>query len=155
MASIIRHPMVQERGFTLIELTIVLLIIVLGFSVIGSNISSGNQSAQLKAVARDLASALRYARGQALITHQEVAVAINLAENSYEVSNRDKIHYFSDEIDLTLVIAQDEFEDDETGHIRFYADGSSSGGRITLEWGNLTYLVDVNWLSGKIDISDE
>jgi general secretion pathway protein H len=153
--TIIRHPPAQERGFTLIELTIVLLIMVLGFSVIGSNISSGNQSAQLKAVARDLASALRYARGQALITHQEVAVAINLAENSYEVSNRDKIHYFSDEIDLTLVIAQDEFEDDETGHIRFYADGSSSGGRITLEWGNLTYLVDVNWLSGKIDISDE
>jgi general secretion pathway protein H len=155
MATIIRHSPGQERGFTLIELTIVLLIIVLGFSVIGSNISSGNQSTQLKAVARDLASALRYARGQALITHQEVSVAINLAENSYEVSNRDKIHYFSDEIDLTLVIAQDEFEDDETGHIRFYADGSSSGGRVTLEWGNLTYLVDVNWLSGKIDISDE
>ena len=155
MASTIKHLPDQQRGFTLIELTVVLLIIVLGFSVIGSNISSGNQSAQLKAVARDLASALRYARGQALITHQEVAVAINLAENNYKVSNRDKTHHFSDEIDLTLVIAQDEFEDDETGHIRFYADGSSSGGRITLEWGNLTYFVDVNWLSGKIDISDE
>ena len=152
---IFRHSPGQERGFTLIELTVVLLIMVLGFSVIGSNISSGNQSAQLKAVARDLASALRYARGQALISHKEVAVAINLAENSYKVSNRDKIHHFSDEIDVTLVIAQDEFEDDETGHIRFYADGSSSGGRITLEWGNLIYYVDVNWLSGKIDISDE
>ena len=155
MTFIIKHPPGQERGFTLIELTIVLLIIVLGFGVIGSNISSGNQSAQLKAVARDLASALRYARGQALISHKEVAVAINLAENSYGVSNRDKIYHFSDEIDLTLLIAQDEFTDEETGHIRFYADGSSSGGRVTLEWGNLTYFVDVNWLSGKIDISDE
>ena len=155
MTSIIKYSPAQQRGFTLIELTVVLLIIVLGFSVIGSNISSGNQSAQLKAVARDFASAFRYARGQALISHKEVAVAINLAENSYKVSNRDKIHHFSDEIDVTLVIAQDEFEDDETGHIRFYADGSSSGGRITLEWGNLIYYVDVNWLSGKIDISDE
>ena len=34
-------------------------------------------------------------------------------------------------------------------------DGSSSGGRVTLEWGNLKYFVDVNWLSGKIDINDE
>ncbi len=155
MTSIIKHPPDQERGFTLIELTIVLLIMVLGFSVIGSNISSGNQSAQLKSVARDLASALRYARGQALISHKEVAVAINLAENSYKVSNRDKIYHFSDEIDLTLVVAQEEFTGEEFGHIRFYADGSSSGGRITLEWGNLVYVIDVNWLSGKIGISDE
>ena len=155
MTAIIRHPPDQQRGFTLIELTIVLLIMVLGFGVIGTNISSGNQSAQLKAVARDLASALRYARGQALISHKEVAVAINLAENSYQLSNRDKIYHFSDEIDLTLVIAQDEFRDEETGHIRFYADGSSSGGRVTLEWGNLIYFIDVNWLSGKIEISDE
>lgn len=143
------------RGFTLIEMTVVLLIVVLGFTVIGANISSGNQSAQLKTVARDLVSAFRYARGQALISHKEVVVAINLAENSYQVSNRDKVYHFSDEIELTLVIAQDEFKDDETGQIRFYADGSSSGGRITMEWGNLEHRIDVNWLSGKVDISDE
>ncbi len=145
----------QVQGFTLIEITIVLLIAVLGFSVIGTNISSGNKSSQLKAVARDLASALRYARGQALISHGEVSVAINLAENTYQVSNRDKLYHFSDEIDVTLVIAQDEFKDEDTGQLRFYADGSSSGGRITLEWGSLVYKVDVNWLSGKVEITDE
>jgi general secretion pathway protein H len=145
----------QAQGFTLIELTVVLLIMVLGFSVIGINISSGNQSSQLKATARDLASALRYARGQALISHGEVSVAINLAENTYQVSNREKVYHFSDEIDVTLVIAQDEFKDEDTGQLRFYADGSSSGGRITLEWGNLVNKVDVNWLSGKVEMRDE
>lgn len=145
----------QARGFTLIELTVVMLIVVLGFSVIGTNISSGNKSAQLKAISRDLSSALRYARGQALISHDEISVAIDLAENTYQVSNRDKIYHFSDEIDVTLVIAQDEFEGEEIGHLRFYADGSSSGGRITLEWGDLVNIVDVNWLSGKVDITDE
>jgi len=145
----------QARGFTLIELTVVLLIVVLGFAVIGTNISSGNQSAQLKAVSRDLASALRYARGQALISHQQVAVAINLAENNYQLSNREKVYHFSDEIDVTLVIAQDEFKDEETGQLSFYADGSSSGGRITLEWGELINKIDVNWLSGKVAIREE
>ncbi|MCK4841549.1 MAG: GspH/FimT family pseudopilin [Methylococcales bacterium] len=145
----------REKGFTLIELTVVLLIVVLGFSVIASNISSGNQSTQLKATVRDIISALRYARGQALISHKEVTVAINLAENNYQISNRDKVFSFSDEIDLTLVIAQDEFKDDEIGQLRFYADGSSSGGRITLEWGNLVNRIDVNWLTGKIDVTDE
>ena len=145
----------QEQGFTLIELTVVLLIIVLGLTVIGTNISSGNQSAQLKAATRDLVSSLRYARGQALISQQEVTVAINLAENSYQISNRDKIYHFSDEIELTLVIAQDEFKDKEIGRLRFYADGSSSGGRITMEWSNLIYKIDVNWLSGKVEVSNE
>ncbi len=145
----------QAQGFTLIELTVVLLIMVLGFSAIGTNISSGNRSSKLKATARDLASALRYARGQALISHGEVSVTINLAENTYQVSSRDKIYHFSDEIDVTLVIAQDEFKDEDTGQLRFYADGSSSGGRITLEWGSLVTKVDVNWLSGKVEIRDE
>jgi len=145
----------QAQGFTLIELTVVLLIVVLGFSVIGINISSGNQSSQLKAVARELASALRYARGQALISHDEITVAINLAENTYQLSSREKIFHFSDEIEVTLVIAQDEFKGEEIGMLRFYADGSSSGGRITLEWGHLIYKVDVNWLSGKVAITNE
>jgi len=145
----------QAQGFTLIELTVVLLIMVLGFSAIGTNISSGNHSSQLKALSRDLASALRYARGQALISHNEVSVAINLAENTYKVSNRDKIYHFSDEIEVTLVIAQDEFKNDEIGQLRFYPDGSSSGGRVTMEWGNLVNIIDVNWLSGKVEISDK
>ena len=145
----------QNKGFTLIELTIVLIIMVAGFAVIGSNISSGNQSAQLKAVTRDMMSAFRYARGQALISRKEVAVAIDLSENSYKITSRDKVYHFSSEIDLTLVIAQDEFKEDEVGHIRFYADGSSSGGRVTMEWGNLKKIVDVNWLTGKVESRDE
>lgn len=143
------------RGFSLVELAVVLFIVVLGLSVIGSNIASGNKSSQMKAAVRDLMSALRYARGQALISQQEVAVAINLAENSYQISNRDKTYSLPPELELTLVIAQEEFKDQEVGQLRFYPDGSSSGGRITMEWGALTETLDVNWLTGKIDLNNE
>ncbi len=141
----------KAQGFTLIELSVVLLIVVIGFTAIGSNISSGNQSTQLKATIRDLVSALRYARAQALISQQEVSVVINLAENSYQLSNRDKNYTFSDDIDVTLVIAQDEFKD-ESGQLRFYADGSSSGGKITLELGEINDVIQVNWLTGNIEL---
>lgn len=140
----------RARGFTLIELALVLFVVVLGFAVIGTNIATGNKSSQMQAAGRDLMSALRYARGQALIAQQETAVAIDLAENSYRISNRDKTYRLPSEIDLTLVIAQDEFKDDKIGHIRFYPDGSSSGGRITMEWGPLMRRIDVNWLTGKV-----
>ncbi len=141
-------------GFTLIELAVVLFIVVLGFTAIGTNIATGSQSSQFKAATRDLMSALRYARGQALISQMEIAVAVNLAENSYTVSNRDKVYQLPEKLELTMVIAQDEFKEDEIGQIRFYPDGSSSGGRITLDWGELSRRIDINWLSGKIDYVD-
>lgn len=139
------------RGFTLIELFVVLFILVLGMGAIGINIASGNHSAQLKAAARDIVSALRYARGQALISGQEESVAINLGENSYFISSRAKEYRLPGDIALTLVIAQEEFDADQVGQIRFYPDGSSSGGRITMEWGESAYRIDVNWLSGKVE----
>ncbi len=145
----------QQKGFTLIELAVVLLIMVLGMSAVGISISSGNQSSQMKATIRDLGSALRYARGQALISGKEVSVDVNLANNSYRVSNRKKTYHFSNEIDVTLEIAQDEFKEGEIAQIRFYADGSSSGGRITLEWEALIYHIDVNWLSGQVSTRNE
>lgn len=146
----IRKPV---QGFTLIELIIVLVISVLGFAVVGSNISSGNQSTKLSAAARDIASALRFAHGESLLTRQQVSVAINLDENSYRISNRDKLYRLASEIEISLVVAEDQFTDGE-GSIRFFGDGSSTGGRITLEWGKQLRRIDVNWITGEVSISD-
>jgi len=143
----------SQQGFTLLELIIVLLISVLGFAVIGTNISSGNQATRLKAAARDVASALRYAHGQALMTGRPVSVAIHLGDNSYRISNRDKVFYLDSEIDISLTVAEDEFADGQEGSIRFFTDGSSTGGRITLEWGSQIQTIDVNWITGAIAIS--
>ena len=38
--------------------------------------------------------------------------------------------------------------------IRFYSDGSSTGGRITVASGERKYLVDVDWLTGRVSIGD-
>ncbi len=141
------------QGFTLLELIIVLLISVLGFAVVGSNISSGNQSTRLQAAARDIASALRYAHGQALLTHKPVSVAIDLANNSYRISNRDKIHHLDAQIEISLTVAEEEFAEGQEGSIRFFGDGSSTGGRITLEWGQQKRQIDVNWITGGVAIS--
>lgn len=144
-----------NKGFSLIELLIVLVIIVLGFSVIAINISSGSGTMEHKAAARDIVSALRYARGQALMTHQETTVSLNLAENSYTISGRDKIYTIPEFIDVTVVTAQSELTGEGQGNIRFFADGSSSGGRITLERGESAWRIDINWLSGQIELENE
>lgn len=149
----IHAPRHRLQGFTLIELIIVLLISVLGFAAISINMSSGNPGTELQAAARDIASALRYARSQALMTRQPVSVAINLDDNSYRISNRDKTYRLATEIDVSLTVAEEELQEGD-GSIRFFGDGSSTGGRITLEWGNLLRRIDVNWITGEVTISD-
>ena len=142
-----------NKGFTLLELIVVLFILVLGFSVVGINLSSGNDATGLKVAARDIVSALRYARGQALISHQEMTVTLDLAENTYTVSGRDKLYSIPKAIDITVVTAQTEVTEGQ-GSIRFFADGSSTGGRITLELGKAGWQIDINWLTGQIELED-
>jgi general secretion pathway protein H len=55
---------------------------------------------------------------------------------------------------LKLLTAQTEVESDHRGSIRFYPDGSSTGGRITVSSGERQYLVDVDWLTGRVAIND-
>ena len=49
--------------------------------------------------------------------------------------------------------AQYMISDDKVGAIRFYPDGSSTGGRITVASGERKYLVDVDWLTGRVSIA--
>ena len=109
-----------NKGFTLLELIVVLFIVVLGFSVVGINLSSGNDSTELKVAARDIVSALRFARGQALISHQETTVTLDLAENTYTVSGRDKVYPIPKAIDVTVVTAQSELTGEGSGEYSFF-----------------------------------
>jgi general secretion pathway protein H len=143
------------KGFTLLELVVVLFVVVLGFSVIGLNLSSGSDTTEIKAAARDIVSALRYARGQALMTHRETTVTLDLEGNSYTVSGRDKLYQIPEGIDVTVVTAQTELTGEGSASIRFFPDGSSTGGRVTLERGQTVWKIDINWLTGQIEPENE
>lgn len=140
------------QGFTLVEMLLVITISIMAMAVVSPNLSSGNQSSILKSAGRDIASALRYARGKALTTQKEAVVTLNLEENSYQVTGRDKQFKLKEEIDITLSVAQTEQDGVGSGSVRFFADGSSSGGKITLELGEFKQIIDINWLTGQVEL---
>ena len=144
-----------NRGFSLVEVIVVLVIAVLGFSVIAININSGNYATKLQLVAQEIASALRYAQSQALMTQKSISVDIDLSHNSYAISNQQKTYHFNKEIVVTLEIAEQEYTADQIAKIRFFPDGSSTGGRIKLEWGKNVKQIDVNWITGKVSINEQ
>lgn len=144
----------KTAGFTLIELLLVMVIVGLMVGVVATNIGSGNQTAKLNAAAREVSSALRFTRGHALTHSKESTFEFDLEKNSYRVTDRDKVFTLSKSIEVTLDIAQSEITDDNHGAIRFFSDGSSSGGRITLEIEEDKRQLDVNWLTGQVELNE-
>ncbi|MDD5227473.1 MAG: GspH/FimT family pseudopilin [Methylococcales bacterium] len=143
----------SNAGFTLLELIIVLGIMVLGFGAVAVNMSAGNDSMALTSAARDLTSGLRYVRSQAMLSHTQATLDFNLSNNSYSLTGQDKTYEISESIDVTVSTAKDELHDG-IAHLRFFPDGSSIGGRITLEKNSHVQEININWLTGHVTLAD-
>jgi general secretion pathway protein H len=145
---------VRRRGFTLLELLIVLTIAASAAMLALPDFSRLSALVQLRASARELASALRSTRADAIVQHRELALVIDLGAPSYRVEGAPRVHALGRETELKLVTAQSEVREKQVGAIRFFADGSSSGGRVALASTSARYIVDVDWLTGRVAIHE-
>ena len=144
----------RHRGFTLIEVMLVLVIGAVMYAVILSVPFRGASSADLKAAARTLASGLRQAQTLAMTTRKDMSLTLDLESREFTVTGDSTIRQLPKDLQLKLYTAQSEVTSDRRGAIRFYPDGSSTGGRITVAAGERKYLVDVDWLTGRVSIRD-
>ena len=85
--------------------------------------------------------------------NRPVFFEIDLAARQFRVGDR-RPHQLPRRIDISLLTIAGERRDVAKGDIRFNADGSSSGGRITLVDGARQITVGVEWLSGRVGIGD-
>ncbi|MGX2039069.1 GspH/FimT family pseudopilin [Methylocaldum sp. MU1018] len=145
----------RSFGFTLLEMLLALSVAAALTAVAVPNIAPMLTRAQLTAAARDVASGLRYARGQALSEAREASFELNVNRGTYRVSGRRKNFSLPGSVRLSLYTAEREAGEDGIGSIRFFPDGSSTGGRVTLEAAGKKRLVDVNWLTGEVVIREE
>jgi general secretion pathway protein H len=143
-----------NAGFTLIEVILVLVIGVAAYLLILAVPLRGTSAADLKAAARTLAAGLRQAQSMAMTTRRDTALTLDLDAREFTVTGDATIRQVPREIDLKLFTAQSEVTSEKRGAIRFYPDGSSTGGRITVASGESKYLVDVDWLTGRVSIGD-
>jgi len=136
----------RQRGFTLLELMVVLVIAAILM------ISSALPGAQLKSAARQLAAGLRSARNQALVGRKETRLVIDLEAHRFGISGRKRRYPIPDSLKIDLLTAESELLGGKRGGIRFFPQGGSTGGRITLSNGKRAFGVDVDWLTGKVRI---
>jgi general secretion pathway protein H len=53
-----------------------------------------------------------------------------------------------------VVTAQSQMIGQNQGSIRFFGDGSSTGGRVSLKRGESVWQIDINWLTGQIELEN-
>ena len=146
--------MKRERGFTLLEMMVVLVIAAIAYAVLLSAPLGKASAADLKAAARTLASGLRQAQTTAMATRKDAVLTIDVESREYVTTLDTTPRKLPENLELKLYAAQSEVSSERRGSIRFYPDGSSTGGRITVASGERKYLVDVDWLTGRVSIGD-
>lgn len=138
-----------RRGFTLLEMLVVLLLISIAVTAVSMTIARSLESARVNAASRDLAAALRYTRGQAIVKGQEQVIQFNLRNWSYTVPGR-PVRTLPKGMELRVRTAAEEQIDDDTWGMRFYPDGASTGGRLTIIRGPREWHINVSWLTGEV-----
>jgi len=140
----------QCRGFTLLELLLVLLLLGLMYGLAGPMLGSGSVGLEMKGAARQLAAGLRKARSIAITERREAALTIDVDARTFLVTGDPKTYSLPQRLDLGLFTAQSELVQEKTGNIRFFADGSSTGGRVTISAAEAKQTVDVDWMTGRV-----
>lgn len=144
----------RARGLSLLELLIVLMIIGFVSAIAIPMLRGGVSNAELKGAARQLAAGLRLARSEAVTQRRETFLVVDLAGRRFKVDRDQQEHKLPKDMELKLFTAQRDLIDANTGSIRFFPDGGSNGGRITVGSGDRKYEVDVDWLTGRVAILD-
>lgn len=144
----------RTAGVSLLELMIVLMIMAIVAALVVPMFGGGVSNTQLRSAARQLASGLRLARSEAVTQRRETFLVVDVAGRRFKVDRDPKEHALPRDIDLKLYTAQKDLVDEKVGSIRFYPDGGSNGGRITVGSGERKYEIDVDWLTGRVAILD-
>jgi general secretion pathway protein H len=117
-------------------------------------LGNGVSTSELRASARQLAAGLRLARSEALSQRRETFLVIDVAGRRFKVDREAREHTLPKRVELKLFTAQNDLVSDSVGSIRFFPDGGSNGGRITVASGERKFDVDVDWLTGRVAILD-
>lgn len=136
-------------GFTLIEVLVVLVLLAVLAGTVAFNMSGSLKASKIRAASKDLVAALRYTRSQAVMKHKEQRLMINVKDKSYTAPGKPKV-VLPEGMELKVFAAESEIPSEDAAGFRFFSDGSSTGGRVTLIYDERFWRINVAWLTGEI-----
>lgn len=146
---------IKAKGFSLVELLVVLVIIGLSASLVLPGLAGGLSSLRLKTAAREVSATLRYARSLAVSMGKEQVINVDIDEGKYWL-NEDKDNNRELPSDVRFVNVTTQGEEITTGRagIIFYPMGNSSGGTIFVTAGkDRECLILTRLITGVVEVS--
>ena len=143
---------ISIKGFTLLEMLIVLVIMSLLMTLVPPLFSNVLPSLRLKTVVNDFSQDLSYIRDVAILKGKRTLVVVDPETGFYTSEEKDhgKQQLLPSDIKITTSHIGLRDAEDKNPVIAFFADGSSSGGIITLSRGDRAYSIVVDWITGSV-----
>jgi general secretion pathway protein H len=137
-------------GFTLLEVLVMLAILAVVAAFALPQLARPSDRVRLQGAAKELVGALRMTRANAIARNVETVLVVDVAVRAFEspvVPRRP----LSPDIKVRIKVAEPEQAGPSRGSFRFFPDGSSTGGDLTLGLGNREARICVYWLTGKAE----
>ena len=160
----------RDKGFSLIEVVVVLLIMSLSIALVMPSLSRFSSTVELKAAAKKLSAILRYYRSEAInkgkvyqilfdsdlneVRVQPVVSTEEKGESEKKEENiTQKIYALPKGIHIKEVKVESTQYPSDFPTIEFYSNGGSNGGAVTLDSQDRQgYKIEVNFLTGIVAI---
>lgn len=140
----------RARGFTLVELIVALAIAVIALGVAPMALGRLYDTMQYRSTVREMLSDLKAARLQAVRRGQPTIFTVDLDAHRFGVGS-EPARVIPAKLKVRAIVADTEIDADGRAGIRFYGDGSATGGSIELERpGGDGLRLRVDWLLGRV-----
>lgn len=140
----------SAAGFTLIEMLAVIVLIAIAASVTAVALR-GRARGQLDATAQRVAAGLRDTRTRAMATGKPQWFSVDLRARTFAAPGREP-RAWPNGATLKVTSAAEDVRQAGVARIRYFPDGSSSGGNIVLVDEHRSVRVDVDWLTGAVTV---
>ena len=165
----------RAAGFTLIEALVVMALMATAFALFAGALVGALPGQQLRDATNRLAAEMRATRARAVATGVDQSFVIDTQTRTWRSGASDEFvealtpmtgtkpgasadggvrrqGELDDALALGATVAREEQPGPGLAAIRFFADGSSTGGRVVVRRGDAAWRVDVNWLTGGVRV---
>jgi general secretion pathway protein H len=129
----------------------VILLIGIAAAAVSLSVSQGLAGARVSAASGELAATLRATRAQAIVKGKEQHFDLDIHAGSYQGADG-RTRELPKGMKVSITSAKEDQVSPTVGRIRFFPDGSSTGGHVTLQQGQRRWQVDVAWLTGAVSV---